>query len=336
MECGAYGCGAFPAVPCGNINDGDNDVEVSKLFKKPESFTHELEQYKLFEALDPDGLCTVRLTKWCDVPIAQLLPDRVLAKGPFADFQIKYEFGGKTLVAMFLEGDPVDFGAVEDILMVQFPKIIRFLMVMRDNALAHNDLHPFNIVYSPSKGLRFIDFGMAVSGPDADVSRSSKDKTWFGDCILGVLDEVDNSAAPSGEWVVRLDNARAFLRYMYDSMELEEVLAMWEVAMHDTEHTFIHRFVKPALLHLAESKQTFRDDPDAFAKASELATDSTITLNEFQTFLKQCFLDMVWRVNPGIAQKMALYYKPDGKTLMSFVLNPMETFPTFAGRFGKL
>jgi hypothetical protein len=31
-----------------------------------------------------------------------------------------------------------------------------------------------------------------------------------------------------------------------------------------------------------------------------------------------------------------LYYKPDGKTLMSFVLNPMETFPTFAGRFGKL
>jgi hypothetical protein len=331
VGCGAAGCGVFPAIPCeGDMDDGDNDQQVSKLFKDGRSFDFELTQYKLFRTLDPEGVYTVRLVKECAVPMSKL-STKIQGEGPFAANQLKYEYGGQTLKALFLQDDPVDFAIVEDILMVQFPKIIGFLILLRNSNTAHNDLHPENIVYSPSKGLRFIDFGMA----SVDVSGDSEDKTKFKDTMLEVLDAVDDSAAPSSEWALRLDNARAFLQFMYNSMDLEGVQTMWELAMHDTEHTFITQHVKPALLQLAESKQTFRDDSGALAKAKRLVANPAVPLSDFQIFLKQCFLDMVLRTNPCAAQRGAENYKMSG-SLVSFVQDPSKSFLTFVAIFGKM
>ena len=337
VQCGGYGCGAFPAVPCGDVDDDndDNNAEVSKLFKEPGSLEHELDKYKVFEALDPEGIYTVRLKKRCGVPSEELLPENIRDEGPFTGEQLKYEYGGKTLAALFFKGDPVDFSIVDDILKNQFPKMIRFLILMRDNGVAHNDIHPDNITWSPTKGLRLIDFGSATSGTATDVFRSSKDKTALGSVLVQVLRSIHAGSVPSVLWTERFENAQDFFKYVYLFMDLEEVRETWELVLHESKSAFATNVVKPALLRVAEWEQTFTDNPEALATASALAHNLTVSVNNFQIFLKQCFLDMVRRTNPSKARQTAKSVKIKG-TLESFAENPQETFRMFVGRFGKL
>jgi hypothetical protein len=328
VGCGAYGCGVFPAVPCKEAMDSDGDADdddtkVSKLYKDDTSFAQELKEYKLFQELDPDGTYTVRVVRWCSVPLDKL-PARVMAKGPFIDKQLKYEYGGQTLSAMFLDGEPVDIAALTRILMEEVPKMFRFLMLMRDNNVAHGDIHQENITYSPVKGLRLIDFGLAKK---LEPFETNHDKFTFGDCLKlvfeVVLDEMRSigDAKPLRVLMTRIENALLFLRTVYDLVDLEDVQKMWYAATHMPKTMFETKFLKLEMLRAAEAKSVFKHAPEALAEASKIAHDDTSSLVELERFLKKTYFDKRSLESPTFA---AVY-----GSSAKFINDPLQHFQTF-------
>jgi len=167
---GTYGCVMRPHVPCSKADKGHGSKDyVSKVFKERRKANEEWDMHRIVEALDPNGAFTIRLVEKCDVPLRAFPQMRKCKKWKRKHLhqrkarQLVYEYGGITLTDVPFNSDRIPLDMVLD----DFVRLFRGLIVMKKKSFGHLDIKPDNIVYNPEKRkMALIDFGLATEFDD--------------------------------------------------------------------------------------------------------------------------------------------------------------------------
>jgi hypothetical protein len=307
VACGVYGCGVYPAVPCAGedaeTTDAVDSQEVSKLFVRNEAFEKELAEYGLIGELDPAGVYTVPLVRQCGINPHDVNPDvklkfEMAGREIMLDKQIRYEYGGPTVYSMFRSPVGVPPSTLERILMVEVPKMFDFLMIMRRRGVGHNDIHPHNITYLDTKGLRLIDFGMVFTFREP--RDEDRDKGSFGSVLVFIVDFALRFAPPALQ--PSLQNARILLKKLYDLLDIEEAKQLWQAAMRETDTaTFVHSIIKPALFRVTSDKLRWDKNKPARAEAMALVENSAASVEQLERLLKKRLYDVMLETKPWLS-----------------------------------
>ena len=166
---GTYGCVMRPGVACKRKVSNDKNT-VSKLFiKKPSKDEEVVLHHKIIDAIDPEGIFTVKLLDNCNIKKDLFPQDEInkcrnfplKKKTSTKSFpQILYEYGGHDLLQASRR-----FPFEE--LFLALEAAFKGIMIMGEKGFGHIDLKPENMVYNNETGkLSIIDFGLATKLDD--------------------------------------------------------------------------------------------------------------------------------------------------------------------------
>ena len=172
---GTYGCVYKPTLKCDTYEYGSKQKHVdgiSKFVLNTTDVINELHNLSIADHLDPSNKYHIGNVQKCDhisKSEYKYIHDCEIYKAnplPLNRYTIiDQEYGGNTLENISIDPSTNTFKLFSD-----FTNIFEAVVKFSDNNFIHMDIKPQNIVYTSKKGMRLIDFGLAVKSENLYIS----------------------------------------------------------------------------------------------------------------------------------------------------------------------